>query len=757
MSGYYLASVHQGEDRVAPGRTTPRPGARPGLIRRDRLLSRFASVPAETRFVLVTAPPGSGKTIALNQWAETDARPFAWVQLTGSHNDPAWLLRDILFQLALSQPLGMDTLWRRLNARRGMTDVALWTVLSSLSSVEKPTVLVLDDLHHIHHTAALDLIASLAARLPRGWLLVAASQRQPPNRLRLGRLRSAGKVVEFGPAELAFSPGETRQLLGGLDIELPDKAVRAIVAHTEGWPAGVYLAALSIAGRPDPVTAANEITGGNRYIVDYFRQEILTRQSPGTVRFMLRTSVLDELCGPLCDAVLDASGSATRLTKIQAQNLFIVPLDDRGEWYRYHRLFAEMLQSQLRRQEPDEERFVLARASSWFEGQGMPEPAINYALAAGDMAAGARLIATHVQRFHSEGRIWSVRAWLDALDERSLRAHPPLAVTAAGTFGLTGNAPRALRSLRIAESATFDGPLPDGSSSLASAVARTRAALTPFGVDEMIVDAKLALDEEPPGSTWHTAAAGLYGIACMLKGANEEAAQAFERTARLSSETTWPEASAALGERALLAAGNDDWAAAGAYAAESRSLIKAGGLEGSVTSLPAYLASAMVALHAGKTRVARENAESALRLYRQPSPVAFPWLATQAAILLGSIQLELGDEPGAEDRAADAARYLSLLTTEGVLREQLQRLCDDIELARERSRPEGTAGLTKAELRILRLLPTYLSLGEIAEELILSRNTVKSQVAAIYRKLDAGNRAQAVRKAHELRLLEHRE
>jgi LuxR family transcriptional regulator, maltose regulon positive regulatory protein len=728
---------------------TWRPSTRPSAVRRDRLLDQLENIRADVPFILLVAPPGYGKTTALGQWAHSSDHLFGWVQLDEVDNDPPRLLRDISLALREMQPAAAGA-GRTLVPPDGRATLA--RLLAFLGALDKPTVLILDDLQRIRRSAAFDLVSALVSGLPRGCHLVAAGQRRP--RMRLGRLRSQGRCVELGPADLAFTPDEASELLNRVGVGLPDESVPALVRRTEGWPAGLYLAALSLARKSDPVAAAAELAGSDRYIQDYFREEVLTRQSAETVRFLLHTCVLDQMSGALCDAVLGTTGSAAWLSEIQALNLFIVPQDEEGEWYRYHRLFAETLLSELRWREPGEEFRIRRRAGHWFEQQELPEQAITYAIAGKDGMAAARLIATYAQRIYNGGRLKQVTSWLEALGETYLWHYPPLAVTAAWVWALTGDAPNAQRSLSIAESATFAGKLPDESVSLASAVARTRAALAPFGVDQMLTDAKIAVDLEPPGSPWHTSAAALYGAACLLTGNLEQAATSFERAARLGGARQRSGASFALAQQSLLAADRGDWCTAETCATESRELMEAADLCDDVIGLLSYAASARVAQHKGDTGAALSNTADALRIYRDPSPVAFPWLAAQSALVLGRLLLDLGDEPAARLKATEAGRYLAALLSEGLLREQHRQLMMDLDAARTRARSTDGASLTRAELRILNLLPTHLSLNEIAQDLVISRNTVKSQVAAIYRKLGVINRTEAVRKGHELGLID---
>jgi LuxR family transcriptional regulator, maltose regulon positive regulatory protein len=728
-----------------------RPQTRAATIVRREMLARLTAIGDDVSLVLVVAPGGYGKTTALAQWVKADDRPAGWIQLEEADNDPTTLARDIASAVAEAQGLGHECRAALSAIADAGEGGAVAELIKFLRTMDKPALLVLDDLSHVRRSVALDMVVSVATNLPAGWQVAVASQRR--SRLRVGRLRSQGRVVEFGPKDLAFSTTEAREVLLGLGLALPDATVQAIVTHTEGWPAGVCLAALSMAGRPDPAAAADELTGDSRYIVDYFRDEVLTRESAEAVRFLLRTSVLDRFCGSLCDAVLDTTGSATRLHEIEALNLFMVPEDSQGQWYRYHRLFREMLQSQLRSREPGEERRIRLRASAWYESHEAPEQAIVYAVAAGDDARAARLITAHTQQLHAAGGMSRVRSWLDALDEDVVRSYPPLAAIATWIWALTGDAARAQWSLRAAESGSFDGPLPDGSASLTSAVHRARAALAPDGIEAMRADGRRAVELEPPGSPWHTMAALLYGCACVFAGARDEAVQEFERAARLGRQNATPGASFALAQRALLAAEEGDWTTAAACAEDSRRLVDSAGLQTSLSSLTTYLANARVALHRGDAPAALTATAGAQRLYRRPSPVAFPWLGAQTAILMGRTLLDLGDQPAAEVKATDAGRHLALLPVAGALRDQLHGLLVDLERARSRTEAAEGVNLSAAELRILPLLPTYLSLGDIARELEISRNTVKTEVAAIYRKLDVKNRKEAVRRALDIGLL----
>jgi LuxR family maltose regulon positive regulatory protein len=416
-------------------------------------------------------------------------------------------------------------------------------------------------------------------------------------------------------------------------------------------------------------------------------------------------------------------------------------------------LFAEMLLSQLRRREPGEEFQLRRRAVAWYEEHAMPEQAIGHALACHATPVAARLVNTYGQHFVNAGRIDVVRGWLEALDG-ALENYPPVAVSAAWIWALTGNAPRAQRALLAAERGSFDGPPPDGSASLASGISIIRAALAPLGVDRMLVDAQHAVESEPPGGPWHALAAALLGVAHLLHGSQEAASKALERAAHFGRESQPSAASFALGELSLLAAEQDDWATAEASAEESVQLVEGARLQGYMSSVLTNVARAKVAVHRADLSSARGHVAEAMRLYTVPSPGAFPWLAAQVAIALGHIFLDLDDIDAARLKSGEARRHLSRLLTEGTLREQQRQLAAEVARRSDQPHPLSAMAFTSAELRVLALLPTHLTLGEIADELHIARNTVKTHVAAVYRKLNASTRTAAVREGRTLGLLD---
>jgi len=363
------------------------------MVHRERLLQAFAAIADDVPLVLLVAPSGYGKTTVLSQWTAEDDRRFGWAHLDESDNDPVFLLRHIALALHQIHPVD-EAVWRALAAPNvSLPGVVLPRLVVSVTAGGGRWVLVLDDFHVLAGTIGMDLVIALANDLPSGCHLVVASRSHPGSKL--SRMRSQGKCVEFRTEHLRFTEDEAAAVMASPGTRLSAEAVPALVHRTEGWPVGVYLAALSAHGTVDD--AAGGIAGADRFIVDYFREEVLTREAAETVRFLLRSAVLDEMSGPLCDAALGRSGSASWLANIESRNLFIVPLDSDGRWYRYHRLFGEMLLSELRRREPGEEPLIHRRAAAWYEEHGRPERAITHALAGHDTSTAAHLVSAHGQ------------------------------------------------------------------------------------------------------------------------------------------------------------------------------------------------------------------------------------------------------------------------------------------------------------------------------------------------------------------------
>ena len=365
----------------------------------------------------------------------------------------------------------------------------------------------------------------------------------------------------------------------GLGVELGADELDELTELAEGWPAGVYLAALAL---KDGGAGPSVPGGDDRFVSDYLDFELLSRLGAEDVRFLTRTSVLDAMCGPLCDAALESEGSARKLERLDKANLFLVPLDRRRWSYRYHREFRAYLQAELERREPGIVPDLCRRASIWCEQNGEPDAAIAYAHAAGDVDRAREPRGQHTLAAWAAGKRETVETWLGWFDEScDLERHPEIGALEAWAHGLAGRPSASERWLALAERVTLREPLPDGSTSVEPWLAVVRATQCVGGIEQMRADAELALRELGPASGWRPSALVLRGAAHLLLGEDDAADAALADAAEeAESIGVVPSRIVALSERSLLAAARGDEARAGELALEARALVKEHGLEG---------------------------------------------------------------------------------------------------------------------------------------------------------------------------------
>ena len=363
------------------------PAARRGIVARTPLLDRLVAA-ASSAVVSVVAPAGYGKTTFLAQWAESKEPRVGWVSVDDRDNDPVVLLSYIA--VALDRIEAIDPrVFRALSSSGAGPEGPRWLV-AAMARMRRPGALVIDNLEVVTNPESLDAVAALALGLPMGWQLAIGSRATLP--LPTPRLRAQGGIVEVGADGLAMDKAEAQSLLIGAGVELAESDLDVLVERTEGWPAGLYLAALAINAGGAHVDVAHTFTGDDRFMGDYLRTEFLDRVSRADVSFLVRTSILERLSGPLCDVTVGRKGSGHILDRLERNNLLVTPLDHRGEWYRYHHLFRELLHAELRHREPEIIPALHVRAAEWYEANGFPEAAIEHAQAAGDADTVARLV-----------------------------------------------------------------------------------------------------------------------------------------------------------------------------------------------------------------------------------------------------------------------------------------------------------------------------------------------------------------------------
>ena len=334
----------------------PAPGFRADLVRRPRLIERLREA-RSAALVLLTAPAGYGKTTLLAEWAAEDDRPFVWVRLIDADNDPALFVASVIEALDEMRETCGDvpaTLVEPEVPEVGLSTTLFSRLARAVRARRRPFVLVVDDVHLLRNPACLGALTVILDQLPGGAQVALASRTEPP--LRLGRRRAHRGLVELQLRDLAMTRSEGGELLARMGLKLSPADVVTLVRRAEGWPVAVYLAGLSLRGQRDVARAVARFAGADRLVVDYLRDEFLAGVSRRKLEFLTRTSVLDSLAGPICDAVLERSGSAQVLRDLARSNTLLVPLDRNDHGYRYHPLFADMLRSELRHQEPERER-----------------------------------------------------------------------------------------------------------------------------------------------------------------------------------------------------------------------------------------------------------------------------------------------------------------------------------------------------------------------------------------------------------------
>ena len=429
------------------------PKPRPGLVARAQLTEQLDRG-AGSKLTLISAPAGFGKTTLLAEWlasSRSAERSIAWLSLDDADNEPAtfWSYLITALQSAASG-IGANALSLLAAVQPPPIATVLATVLNELATVPQDVVLVLDDYHAVDAPEIQAGMTFLLEHLPSQAHLVIATRADPA--LPLARMRARGELVEIRAADLRFTPDAANAYLNevmGLDLGASDVAV--LEARTEGWIAALQLAALSMQGREDVAGFIASFAGDDRYIVDYLVEEVLQRQPEHVRSFLLQTSILDRLSGPLCDAVTDQEGGKAMLEALERGNLFLVALDDRRQWYRYHHLFADVLRARLQDEQPGHLHELHGRASEWHERAGERYQAIRHALAGDDFERAADLIELALPALRQTRAIATMRGWLQALPDELYRARPVLSVTYAGALMANGEVADVEARLRDAE------------------------------------------------------------------------------------------------------------------------------------------------------------------------------------------------------------------------------------------------------------------------------------------------------------------
>src|SRR5687768_2828283 len=560
MTAPLTAASQERDPLLATKLHLPRP--RPGLVARPRLLARLNEGMGQ-ELVLVCTPAGFGKTTLLAEWVRAGQRPVGWLSLDEADNDPARFWRHVAAALDPVLPGVAERVTALLGSPPASFEGPVTALVNELAELAEEVVLVLDDYHLIQAPAVHASVEFLLEHLPPSLRLVLASRADPP--LSLARLRGRGQLAELRQADLRFTPQEARELLGAtVGAELPEVAVAALGNQTEGWAAGLQLAALSLQGRSDIAEFVDGFSGGHRYVLDYLTEEVLDRQPPQLRTFLLESSVLERLCSPLCEAVTGRDDSQQLLEQVERANLFLVPLDDVRGWWRYHHLFADLLRDRLQQQWPERVPELHRAAAGWCERHGLVDEAIRHARAAGDPSWAARLVEQHFEAVIGRREDATLRRWLETLPAEVVRSRPRLCLLQA-FWALIGSRVKAVEQLLDdAERAFFDAgeepyePAVGRSASLVAnvpaAIARLRAGVAHLRGDaeQTILFARRALAELDEGE-WMLESVTRWQLvgAEWLRGLPAEAERGFYSS--ISSLAAW----GATGQLTLVAWGYD--------------------------------------------------------------------------------------------------------------------------------------------------------------------------------------------------------
>ena len=724
------------------------PRVHAGTLRRARLFELLDDVDGAALTVL-DAPVGYGKTTLLRSWCAERAEPVIWMTLDGSDDDPGRLWTHLATGVArLGDGLGHRAL-TRLGVRPAPVEAGVDELMNGLVAYGRPATIVLDDLHTVRSETSLRSIEHAIERLPPTVRLVAATRSEPA--IGLAALRASRGLIEIRARELAFAVDEARELIAREGIRLSGKSLELLVERTEGWPAGLYLAALWLRDFAEPDEGVQAFAGSARQVADYLTAEVLTALDPQTRNFLVRTSVLDRFTPELCDAVVDREDSAAVVAQLARSNMFLVASDARGEWYRYHHLFGELLRLELG---PEETHTVRRRAVAWCRAHGHIEDAIEYAAGGGDAELVAQLLVEHDRELVWGGRTGQFLRWVRWLPSELLIECPSLAAGAAVAASLLA-APEVeiQRLLMVAERARRKRP--ELWSPYAEAITElTRAnGLSRGDVGAAVDHARraVAAAHQPGADVLAVGALAVLSQALYLAGDLDEARRLALEAAERPDAPSVPEGYVgSLGLLALIDAERGRTENAQAWAHLSINFARQRFQPDSwVASLP-HLGLALAYVATGRLDEAEREALRGERLRRSPQPTVGH---AHALLMLAQVRIARSRLARAAGDLARAQRAIAEFRDPGRLAAIAARVERDLIAARVNDKErEIVEQPSPAELAVLRGLTDGLSRREIGDQLYISLNTVKTHTRELYRKLAATSRTEAVARAEALGL-----
>jgi LuxR family maltose regulon positive regulatory protein len=686
--------------------------------------------------IVVVAPAGYGKSALLTEWANVDPRPFIWLRLVPADDDPVRLSETLAGAL---RSVGMKV------GPLATAEAVVEALPRAIRAWEGPFVIVLDDCDKLRRRATLRVLADLIDSLGAQGQIALAGRHEPD--LPIPRLRAERRLLELGAADLVLSHSELAAMAAANGLELDEAQRDLLTRRTEGWPAAVYLAALAARESADPRQSLADFGGADRHVTDYLRAEVLAPLPRRLSEFVRRASILARLSAPVCDYVLDRHDSGKALAELSRTSLLVVPLDRTGSEYRYHTLLSEALRAELRREDPEEEAKLHARASAWYDAHGDSELAIEHALRAGDPEHAGALLWRETPALIGYGHAQTVIDHLGRFTEQELASYAPLSMCAAFAQLVLGD--RAGTEQWVATALNRSAKTRNGS--VTAAAYALRALVSARDLDEMLADASRAYQAAGADGPARALACLATGVALQVAGDRPGAARALVEGARRGAAAMPLVQVLCLAELSLIAIDDGDWSAAEAHVAHARAQTERLSLDDYPISAVVFAASAAVRAHSGLTDSCERDANRAAR--RLAATTGFmPWYMAQCQLALVHATLRLGDVVTTRQLLADADREVRGLPEGTAIEAELEIVRAECALA-----SGGLDGqhepLTSAELRVLQFLPTHLSFPEIAHQLYVSRNTVKTHVRAVYRKLTVSCRSEAVIRAREAGLL----
>lgn len=801
------------------------PVPRRDVVPRAQLTERLDAA-EHARLVLVSAPPGFGKTTLLSQWvtdrSKDDDTRVAWLSLDAGDNDPRRFLAHLLAALEAAGAATTPEAGELLDTVAAVhVGSVLTTLVNQLDELPDPTVIAFDDYHVIEAPEIHQAVTFLLDHLPSRVTLAIATRADPP--LPLPRLRARGELVELRASELRFTPEEAAAFLTDvMGLPLTHDQVAALEARTEGWVAGLQLAGLALRGVDDATPFVEDFTGSHRFVLDYLVEEVLRRQSDDVRAFLLDTAVLHRLTGPLCDAVTGRSDSTAMLEALERDNLFVVPLDSQRRWYRYHHLFADALRARALSKQPDHVATLHRRASDWYAAHGLPEDAVAHALAGDDPERAADLVEAALPDLRRERQDRLLRQWLTALPDEMVRQRALLATYRAWTRLVEGDLDGLTAWLDDAERALATSPptaVPGASTATQEELRTLPATIAIFRASAAQARGDTAATTEharralaaigPEDHMARAGASGFLGLAAWARGDLDEAVATFTDAVRsmaaagdvadeLGSTVVlgnlWvargrPEEARRLLERALAKAERHPGAALATHGdlhvGLADVLVDLGELDAAQEHLTTAetlgeSASLLENRHrwyvaAARLHEARGDLDRAVELLDQAEALHVPGFFPEVRPI-PALRARIRIRQGRLDDARDWA------TEHGVQRvaepSYLERydqdtlaLLEQAEAAAARGAPargpahaaygkglvDNALGageeLSDRELEVLRLLATALSGPEIADQLYVSVNTLRTHTKHIFTKLGVNTRRAAVQRASDLGLL----